>query len=225
MEIFIYNLPETLKNIVKIKNITLIFIGFLLTYILVVSEFDWNYFIFFQKYNLRTFIFPAIIGGMFLPIFSPALLFIYGKIVKNQKVVFWGGLTGQAAFLGWFLSSFLKSLTGRIQPNTHDLVNNISGGFNFGFWQHGIFWGWPSSHTTVAFSVTFAIIYVLAHKKLNGNIPFDRKIILAIFIVYAFYVGASVSISIHWFSDFIMGAILGFVIGREVGNSYKKIYK
>ena len=39
-------------------------------------------------------------------------------------------------------------------------------------------------------------------------------------IAYALYVGFGVSMTIHWFSDFVAGAILGTVIGVVVGKSF-----
>ena len=39
-------------------------------------------------------------------------------------------------------------------------------------------------------------------------------------ITYALYVGISVSMTIHWFSDFVAGAIIGTVIGVVVGRSF-----
>jgi hypothetical protein len=37
-------------------------------------------------------------------------------------------------------------------------------------------------------------------------------------LLYAFYIGLAVSISIHWLSEFVAGAIIGSLIGRVVGN-------
>jgi hypothetical protein len=42
-------------------------------------------------------------------------------------------------------------------------------------------------------------------------------------IVYAVYVGLGVSTTIHWFSDFLAGAIIGAVVGVVVGNRYLRI--
>jgi hypothetical protein len=39
-------------------------------------------------------------------------------------------------------------------------------------------------------------------------------------ITYAFYIGIGVSMTIHWFSDFAAGAIIGTVIGTVVGRSF-----
>jgi membrane-associated phospholipid phosphatase len=39
-------------------------------------------------------------------------------------------------------------------------------------------------------------------------------------ITYAFYVGFGISMTIHWFSDFVAGALIGTVVGVVVGNSF-----
>ncbi|HTV62754.1 MAG TPA: hypothetical protein VMH30_09320, partial [Verrucomicrobiae bacterium] len=38
-------------------------------------------------------------------------------------------------------------------------------------------------------------------------------------ILYACYIGIGVSMTIHWFSDFAAGAIIGMVVGTTVGKS------
>jgi len=42
-------------------------------------------------------------------------------------------------------------------------------------------------------------------------------------ILYACYVGLGVSMTIHWFSDFAAGAIIGSVIGAVVGKSLTRL--
>jgi membrane-associated phospholipid phosphatase len=39
-------------------------------------------------------------------------------------------------------------------------------------------------------------------------------------ITYALYIGLGVSITIHWFSDFLAGAIIGTAIGAVVGKTF-----
>lgn len=219
MNIFFHGLKSTFRNFLKVKYIALLLGGFLATYILVSLGFDWWYFTYFATSSVKNFIWPGVVLGMFIPMLAPIVLFIYGRIKKKENIVNWAGLIGQAAFLGWFFSSFIKAFTGRIQPNMHDFVNNISTHFNFGFWQHGIFWGFPSSHTAVAFSVSVACVSVLSQKEKIKN----RKMAQIIILLYALYIGLAVSISIHWFTDFLVGAIVGYIVGTEVGKSFKKI--
>jgi len=41
-------------------------------------------------------------------------------------------------------------------------------------------------------------------------------------LLYALYIGVGVSMTIHWFSDIVAGAIIGTVIGFTVGNVFKQ---
>ena len=92
---------------------------------------------------------------------------------------------------------------------------NITHVFHFGFLRGGIFWGWPSSHTTIAFAMAVALLSLYP----------KNKIIRYLAIAYALYVGIGVSITIHWFSDFIAGVIFGTVIGIVVGKRFLKRLK
>ena len=79
------------------------------------------------------------------------------------------------------------------------------------FLRGGIFWGCPSSHTAVAFAMTFAL-FTFFH---------ESKKLKYYALIYAFYIGLGISMSIHWFSDFAAGSILGAVTGVAVGQSLK----
>lgn len=191
------------------KNLWLLILAALLTFVIVMSGFDWWYFLAVRNGILNYIFFPAIVLGGLVPILLPVILLVLGK----RKYAYALGLS---AFLGWFSSSFIKAFTGRLQPNLTNLNYDISHAFNFGFWEHGIFWGWPSSHTTVAFAVSVAYFTILQNSK-DKNLKKYGYLAIA----WALYVGIGVSLSIHWFSDFIAGVILGTIIGREVGNRFK----
>jgi membrane-associated phospholipid phosphatase len=137
---------------------------------------------------------------------------------KSVKILNISYALGQAALLGLIISDFYKALTGRIPPpeifgqNSTGALVDISHGFQFGFLRGGVFWGWPSSHTTIAFAMALTLIMLFPKNKLV------RYLVL----IYAFYVGISVSVSIHWFSEFVAGAIIGTVIGIVVGKSFRE---
>lgn len=157
------------------------------------------------------FLFPALPIGMLFPILFPVALYLAGKIAGQKRIVATAFAMAQAAILGSLISSIYKAFTGRIQPDFRNITTDISHGFHFGLLRHGIFWGWPSSHTTIAFAMAFTLIFL--HR---GN-----KGVLVGALVYAFYIGIGVSLSIHWFSDFAAGALIGSAIGITVGKSYR----
>jgi len=69
------------------------------------------------------------------------------------------------------------------------------------------------------------LIEVINSYKLTGNknLKYDIiKIIKLISFIYALYIGIGVAFDIHWFSEFIAGAIIGAVIGIVVGKSFKE---
>ena len=50
----------------------------------------------------------------------------------------------------------------------------------------------------------------------------SSKVTRCVALLYALYIGVGVSMTIHWFSDFVAGAIIGTVIGMTVGNFFKE---
>ena len=88
----------------------------------------------------------------------------------------------------------------------------ISREFSFGFLRCGVFWGWPSSHTTIAFAMAVTLLTLYP----------ENKIVRYPVVFYAFYIGLGVSISIHWFSDFVARAIIGTVVGVVGGKSFRE---
>lgn len=195
-----------------IDNIPWHILAIALTYILVVTNTDWYYFIHTRYTVLNYLFFPAIILGGILPIVIPLYLIIRGHLEKKESTISLGWILGQSAIIGSIISSIYKAFTGRLQPNLTDVTHNISNAFNFGFLKHGIFWGWPSSHTTVAFAMAFTLIYLYP----------KNKTVRILSVLYAFYIGIGVSLSIHWFSDFVAGAIIGTIIGITTVKIYLK---
>ena len=188
-----------------------------LTYILVTSGFDWLYFKSTRSSALDTFLFPAVILGGLVPLTTPFITLAVSKYKKNYKISNTAYALGQSAILGLFISDFYKAFTGRVPPPeifNHGTIVDVSRVFQFGFWRGGIFWGWPSTHTTIAFAMAAALAMLYSKNKLVGYLA----------MLYAFYVGIGVSMTIHWFSDFAAGAIIGAVIGIVIGKSFRERY-
>ena len=131
-----------------------------LTYVLVASDFDWLYFESTRGALLFAVMFPAALLGFLVPVLLPIVLYVFGKTRNSPALKNLAFLLGEVAVLGWLVSSFYKIFTGRIQPEFLTTLSNvdISKDFNFGFFRNGIFWGWPSSHATVAFAMSSAFI-------------------------------------------------------------------
>jgi membrane-associated phospholipid phosphatase len=209
MKDFLTTLPKNIFGCFQGRMILWHLAAMALTWVLVVSGFDWGYFCSTRSHELRSWMFPAVIIGQFLPIVLPLFLLWMGDTYKNAVMVRTGWAIGQAAFIGWLLASTYKAFTGRPHP-PHDVGLDTSHVFQFGFMRGGIFWGWPSSHTTTAFAVSVTLFTLFPRKRWLGIIA----------ILYALYVGIGVSMTIHWFSDFAAGTILGTVIGVTVGKSF-----
>jgi membrane-associated phospholipid phosphatase len=212
MRQFLLTLPGNVIACFKGRMILWHIVAILLTLLLVMSDFDWQYFLATRSPGLRAWMFPAVLLGMFLPIILPLLLIVCGSLAKRASTVMKGWAVGQAAFIGWLISAAYKVVTGRAHPG-HAIGVDISHVFRFGFLRGGIFWGWPSSHATVAFAMAFALFTLLQKQK-------SRRWAGWVAMAYAFYVGIGVSMTIHWFSDFVAGAIFGTVIGVTVGKSF-----
>jgi membrane-associated phospholipid phosphatase len=210
---FLYQMHKNVVRCFKGYNLLWHLSAIVLTYIIVTSDFDWYYFVSTRKPILRTCLFPAVRLGMILPVLVPLILLLMGVVRKNLKIKNTAFALGQAAILGLAVSSCYKAFTGRIPPPHffgHSALLDTSHGFQFGFLRGGMFWGWPSSHTTVAFAMVVALWELYP----------ENKLVRYAAILYAFYVGVGVSITIHWFSEFVAGAIIGSVIGTVVGKSF-----
>ena len=209
MKQFLVTLPRNLIGCFKGRMIVWHILTILLTFILVMSGFDWHWFLATRNPALRLWMWPAVgIGGL-LPIAMPLFLLVVGFIIQSSRTILTGWAIGQAELLGALIVVAYKAFTGRAHP-AHNAGADISHVFHFGFLRGGVFWGWPSSHTTIAFAMAVTLFTLCPKQRWLGFVA----------ILYAFYVGMGVSMTIHWFSDFVAGAIIGSVIGAVVGKSF-----
>jgi membrane-associated phospholipid phosphatase len=210
MILFFSTLPRNLVTCFKGRRILWHFTAILLTLVLVLSGFDWQFFLHTRAQLLRSCMFPAVIIGGLLPILLPCLLIGLGNLTRSAQVCLTDWAIGQAELVGAFIAAAYKAVTGRAHP-AHDIGEDLSHVFKFGLLRGGVFWGWPSSHTTIAFAMACTIFTLFPKHKWLGCAA----------ITYALYIGLGVSMTIHWFSDFVAGAILGTLIGVVVGRSFR----
>jgi len=183
-------------------------IAITLTFILVTSGFDWLYFASTRGPILRSWMFPAVPIGGLLPIALPLILLTLGSISRSAKTTLTAWAVGQAELIGALVAAAYKAITGRAHPSA--VGEDMSHIFQFGFLRGGVFWSWPSSHTTIAFAMAVTLFWLYPKQRWLGYVA----------ITYALYIGLGVSMTIHWFSDFSAGAIIGTAIGTVVGKSF-----
>ncbi|OGE86020.1 MAG: hypothetical protein A3J48_03235 [Candidatus Doudnabacteria bacterium RIFCSPHIGHO2_02_FULL_46_11] len=207
-------LNKLLKNFVLVYSWPYLpwhLVAIVATYFLVTLGLDWYYFSLTRSLDISWLWVPAGILGGLLPILIPAVLFVIAKYHKDQDLFSKSLVLAQAAMLGWLVSSIYKVFTGRIPPDLTNSAIDTSHGFRFGFWEGGIFWGWPSSHTTVAFAMVISFLVL-------GSVSRKAKYLA---FIYALYIGFGASIGFHWFSESFAGVVIGTIVGVVVGRSYK----
>lgn len=207
-------LSSLLRNLIAcFKGRLLIWhaLAILVTVTLVLSGFDWRYFQAANQPMLRAWMFPAAPIGFFLPILLPLFLFAAAAVLRNTRFWLAGFAVAQAEIIALIISSVYKAFTGRAHPMRNG-AEDLTRTFHFGFLRGGMFWGWPSSHTTVAFAMAFAVITLFPKSRSVGFLA----------LAYALYIGLGISATIHWFSDFTAGVIIGAVIGIVVGRRFRQ---
>lgn len=216
-----HHLPKNVIQVFSGRNLLYHLLAIVLTYLIVETGLDWAYYRSTRAEFLSELAFPAILLGTAIPILGTLAILSFGAILKNRRLISLAWALGQSALLGYLVSIAYKAWTGRIPPpfrgfkmsaQNLNSVTDTSHGFQLGFMKGGIFWGWPSSHTTVAFAMSVCLIMLF---------PKSRPILIGA-LIYAFYVGLSVSVSIHWLSEFVAGAIIGSVVGKVVGRSFRE---
>ncbi len=218
MLIFFHQLWRNVLACYRGKNLVWQAAAVALTYAIVASGFDWWWYEHTRSASLQAAVWPAVIVGGLLPMWLPFIVLAWGAVQKSALVKHAAGALGQAAGLGFLVSTTYKAFTGRVPPDAFRHLASgadVSGQWRFGFLRGGVFWGWPSSHTTVSFAMAWALAALFPER------PWVRYACLA----YALYVGLGVSTNIHWFSEFAAGAIFGSIIGIAVGKSFYQRFR
>lgn len=204
-----HSLPRNFAGCFKGWNIAWHFAAIGLGVVLVTSGFDWFYLCATRSPQLLAWFIPGINLGVWVPLTLPPSLLLAGMAFKRAKIIRTGWALAQVALIGFVLCELYKAITGRPGPPWF-VGPDTSHVFHFGLLRSEIVSGWPSGHTIIAFAMSVALFWLFPQKKWLG----------AASLLYAFYVGLSVSMTIHWFSEFASGIIFGIVVGTTVGRSF-----
>ena len=208
---FLFKLRETIFSLFSPRYLPWHVLAIVLTYVFVITDTDWNYYEISRNPFIQMYAWPAGILGFFAPLIIPALLLIRGGAYRVM-----GYAVIQAQAIGWLLSAFYKTFTGRAHPPLQGITlpTDITHVFQFGLLKAGVFWGWPSSHATVACAFS-ATVFLLS----------DKLWVRVLAIVYATYVTVGASLTFHWFSDAVAGVIFGTLVGVLVARAFKTYTK
>jgi membrane-associated phospholipid phosphatase len=166
-------------------------------------------------------------GGLY-EVYTLTALAAYGYIFKNEKTKNATFLATQAYLTAAGIETALKYLTGRQRPSYYDPVTGMNSPtwhgplYSFKTGSNGYkppndaYTSFPSGHTTVAFAA--ATVFAMEYK--------DIKIVPILSYSAATLIGLSRLVqNAHWMSDVLVGAVLGYLSGRQVVNNYHRYAK
>ncbi len=167
-----YRLPRNAIAIFSGRNLLWHASAIVLTIVIVTSSCDWAYYRWTRAETFSVLARPALRLGMLMPVLGSLVILVAGMATRNRRLTTTAWALGQAALLAYLITSCYKAITGRRPPPFHGHVGTFalngpaltdsSHGFQFGFLRGGIFWGWPSGHTTVAFAMALCLIMLYA---------------------------------------------------------------
>jgi membrane-associated phospholipid phosphatase len=160
---------------------------------------------------------PGLYISYIVPGLAPAAAYITGRIIKDERLQITGLALAQTLVLTLSIQAVLKMSTGRALPGIvneldhtrNQRIDDFSDEFNW-FNMNSIS-GWPSGHTANAFAAA-AVIAELYY----DNLPLKIGV-----YTYAALMGLGKSVSVHWASEVIAGALIGYAVGKTVGKSYR----
>jgi hypothetical protein len=209
MREFFHSLPRNFTGCFKGWNIAWHFVAIGLGVVLVTSGFDWFYLRATRSPQLLAWMIPGINLGVWVPLALPPSLLLAGMAFKRAPTIRTGWALAQVALVGLVLTELIKAVTGRPQPPFFR-GPDTSHVFHFGLLRSEMVSGWPSGHTIISFGMAVTLFWLFPQKKWLG----------AAALLYAFYIGLSVSMTVHWFADFASGIVFGIVVGTTVGRSF-----
>ena len=216
------NIGNNVLNSFKGNNLYLHLAGIASTVLIVTTNTDYHVHKFFYdnpEYGEAAM--PIIRAGMFIPFVTGGSLYAYGKLGKDDRAVAASFAVLQSSLVAFLYNSLLKAVTGRPNPDWqhHTDMKELSKTFRFGFMRGGIFWGWPSGHTSSAMAVVSALTSFYSEKTW-------LKIAGYSVVAYMMYGVSSLHRGgMHWFSDAVAAAFMSYAIGSTIGKYYRDQFK
>ncbi len=216
------NIGNNVLNSFKGNNLYLHLAGIASTVLIVTTNTDYHvHKFFYDKPEYGDAAMPIIRAGMFIPFVTGGSLYAYGKLGKDDRAVAASFAVLQSSLVAFLYNSLLKAVTGRPNPDWqhHTDMKELSKTFRFGFMRGGIYWGWPSGHTSSAMAVVSALTSFYSEKTW-------LKIAGYSVVAYMMYGVSSLHRGgMHWFSDAVAAAFMSYAIGSTIGKYYRDQFK
>jgi membrane-associated phospholipid phosphatase len=148
-------------------------------------------------------------------------------VCKNEKGVQTGLLATQAMITSGVWVNIIKILTGRERPMADYTFSKSESGAWYGpfaVWDQDLavrkpvsaFDAFPSGHTATVFSIATVIATQYSDKKAIPVICYSAATLVGI---------SRLTEHEHWASDVFVGAIMGYLCGRQVVNHYNRTHQ
>lgn len=159
---------------------------------------------------------PGVTAGYLLP-FSALPLYGFGRSSEDERLVGASYAIAQTSIITLTTVSLLKSFTGRPAPDADSSTSpqRQSREFNFGFLNRGIYDGWPSGHMATITSLASAMIHYYPEKTWLHYLGYGSMAYTMALI------SAEHHAQFHWFSDGVAGGLMGWAIGKTVGQNMR----
>jgi len=203
-------------------NLYLQLAGVASTILLVTTNTDYHIEKYFNEHEgFGKFAVPPVRMAMLFPFVISGSLYAYGKFKPDKMAEGASFAVLQSSLIAFLYNSMLKAITGRPHPNWRNSsdMKKLSKTFRFGFMRGGVFWGWPSGHT----SSTMAVVSALTNFYPNKD---WLKIVGYSYVAYMIFSVSSLNRgSMHWFSDAVAAAFMSYAIGSTVGKFYRSKFE
>jgi len=216
------NIGNNIINSFKGDNLYLHLAGVASTVLIVTTNTDYYVQHFFNEHEpYGNAAIPLIHYAIYIPFVTGGSLYAYGKLNKDDRAVAASFAVFQSSLVALAYNSLLKAITGRPHPDWQDSTDmkSLSKTFRFGFLRGGVWWGWPSGHTSSLMAVVSALTNFYSDKtwlKITGY----SLVAYMMFGVSSLHRGG-----MHWFSDAVAAAFMSYAIGSTIGKYYRSKFQ
>ena len=212
------NIGNNIVNSFKGDNVYLHLAGIASTVLIVTTNTDYyvhNYF--YEHENLGNAAMPLIHYAIYIPFVTGGSLYAYGKLNKDDRAVAASFAVFQSSLVALAYNSLLKAITGRPHPDWQDSTDmkSLSKTFRFGFLRGGVWWGWPSGHTSSVMAVVSALTNFYSEKTWLKVAGYSLTAYMMLGVSSLHRGG------MHWFSDAVAATFMSYAIGSTIGKYYR----